>query len=157
MIKKSSKKMIKWNGFQIKEINIEKIETSKEKKDYLKEVVHNGGSEWAIYDCENNKIGAIGIKVIEKSFGVGEIRYGMKEEYQNKGIMSDIVRCMIDFWFNECNYHTIQCIAAKTNIASIRVMQKCNMEKVGILKEYCLKDNKYVDCVLYSIINKKRA
>lgn len=153
MIKKSNITIVKAEDFTIEKVNISKIECTDPKMEYLQNIERDGGSEWAIFNMERKKVGAIGIKIIEKNFNVGEIRYGMKEEFRGKGIMTMVVKKMIEYWFNECNIHRIQTIIETTNYSSIKVAEKLNMINEGVLRDYCYRDNEYYNCYIFSIIN----
>ena len=58
-----------------------------------------------------------------------EIGYGINEDFQNKGYITEAVRAICDWAFSQ---PTVTCIIAQTekdNIPSHRVLQKCGMER----------------------------
>lgn len=82
----------------------------------------------------------------------GEIGYYLGEEYWNNGIMTEAIKGVIKYWFDE-GLKKITGNHFLFNKASGRVMEKAGMKKEGIARKHVKKDGKYFDLVFYGIIN----
>ena len=95
-------------------------------------------------------IGAIVIRLDMNNLR-GDIGFWIGVNYWNKGFCTEAAAAIIKYGFNELKLNKITAQHMINNSASGRVMQKCEMEKEGYLKQHYLKDGKYIDCVLYGI------
>ena len=89
---------------------------------------------FAIVYKENNKvIGSLGIErygSVDKltefiNYQGREIGYVLSKDYWNQGLMTEAVKRVIDYLFNELNYDFLLCGAYDFNVSSKRVQQKC--------------------------------
>ena len=89
---------------------------------------------FAIEDKETHKaIGSIGIerygsedKLTEfTNYRGREIGYVLSKEYWDKGLMTEAVKRVIDYLFNELDYDFLLCGHFDENVASKRVQEKC--------------------------------
>ena len=58
---------------------------------------------------------------------VGEIGWVSNKDYWNKGYMSEAVEAVIEHAFCDLDIHRIIATCSDKNIASYKVMEKCNM------------------------------
>jgi len=80
-----------------------------------------------------------------------EIGYVMEEEsFKKQGLMSEAVSVIIDYGFNKMNLNRIEALVGIDNVASLRLMEKYNFIKEGILRQHLHISDKYEDSVLYS-------
>ena len=75
-------------------------------------------------------------------------------EYQGKGIVSEAVREAVKYGFNSMNLHSIEAIIAPENHGSAKVLEKNGFVKEAHLKENEFYDGRFLDTVIYSILNK---
>ena len=114
----------------------------------------NEGINWAITLKGNPKlIGIIGHYRIRSEHFRAEIGYMLLPEYQGKGIISEAIKEVVNYGFEVMKLHSIEAIIDPENFASEKVLQK-----IGFLKEAHLKENEYyegrfLDTVIYSILN----
>lgn len=101
-----------------------------------------------------NIIGSINLRVEEKNETV-EFNYAIDERYSSKGYMTEALNLIKEFSLNKLDVNRFQGGCCIENIASKRVMEKCNMTCEGILRNYILLNDGYHDMYMYSIINKK--
>ena len=115
----------------------------------------NEGINWAITYKDNPKlIGIIGHYRIKPENYRAEIGYMLLPEYHGKGIVSEAVKEAINYGFNEMKLHSIEAIIAPENFGSERVLQKCGFVKEAHLKENAFYEGRFLDTVIYSILNK---
>lgn len=111
--------------------------------------------EFAITDKKTRKLyGAIALSNNQK-FNNGEIAYWIGEDFWGNGYATEAAQAIIQFAFNEKQYHKVFARYFHSNLASGRVLQKLGMRKEGIFMDHVKKENQYKNLVYYAIINPK--
>ncbi len=114
------------------------------------------GINWAITQKgDDTLIGIIGLYRINKENYRTEVGYILHPGCQGKGILSEALQKILEFGFEQCNFHTITAIIDPRNTASEKVLQRANFVKEAHFKEDFYFDGEFLDSVHYSIINKK--
>ncbi|MBG6110094.1 ribosomal-protein-alanine N-acetyltransferase [Flavobacterium sp. CG_23.5] len=115
----------------------------------------NEGINWAITLKDNPKlIGIIGHYRIKPEHFRAEIGYMILPEYNGKGIVSEAVKEVVTYGFNEMKLHSIEAIIDPENFGSEKVLQKCGFVKEAHFKENEFYEGRFLDAVIYSILNK---
>lgn len=115
----------------------------------------NEGINWAITYKDNPKlIGIIGHYRIKPEHFRAEVGYMLLPEYNGKGIISEAIKEVVNYGFNEMKLHSIEAIIDPENFGSERVLQKCGFVKEAHLKENEFYEGRFLDTVIYSILNK---
>lgn len=115
----------------------------------------NDGINWAITLKGNTKlIGVIGHYRIKPEHFRAEIGYMLLPEFQGKGIISEAIKKAVDYGFNEMGLHSIEAIIDPENKASAIVLEKNNFVKEAHLKENEFYEGRFLDTVIYSLLNK---
>ena len=83
-----------------------------------------------------------------------ELGYVLHPDYHGKGIMSESVNLVIDYAFNSLKFHSIEAIIDPENLASENVLLKSKFIKEGHLKENEFYEGRFLDTVIYSLLNK---
>jgi len=83
-----------------------------------------------------------------------EVGYCLSRKFWNKGIMTEVLKKVIDFLFSE-GYCKITLKHAVENVASGRVMQKAGMTFQCMAPKEVLCHGKFLDCNVYYILNPK--
>ncbi len=78
---------------------------------------------------ENRSIGSVGFKGCCNENGEVEIGYGIQPEYQRKGYMTEALKEMVKWAFEQLQITSVIAETEKTNIASYRVLEKIGMVK----------------------------
>lgn len=113
--------------------------------------------DWGIVLKENNKfIGSCGFVWVDKTNLSGHIGYVLSRKYWNKGIMSEAVKILLKFGFNEMNLYRIEAFHKLPNEASGKVMQKVGMKYEGILRSRLFSKEQLWDVKLYAITKEDR-
>jgi ribosomal-protein-alanine N-acetyltransferase len=114
----------------------------------------NEGINWAITLKGNPKlIGIIGHYRIRPEHYRSEIGYMILPEYQGKGIMSEAIKEVVKYGFEVMKLHSIEAIIDPENFASEKVLQKNGFTKEAHLKENEYYEGRFLDTVIYSILN----
>jgi ribosomal-protein-alanine N-acetyltransferase len=115
----------------------------------------NEGINWAItYKNDSKLIGIIGHYRIKPEHYRAEVGYMLLPEYNGKGIITEAVQEVVKYGFNEMKLHSIEAIISPENFGSEKVLQKCGFAKEAHLKENEFYEGRFLDTVIYSILNK---
>lgn len=118
-------------------------------------IENNEGINWAITLKNNPKlIGIIGHFRIKPEHFRAEIGYMLLPEYHGKGIITEAVKETVNYGFEIMKLHSIEAIIDPENFASERVLQKNGFVKEAHLKENEYYEGRFLDTVIYSILNK---
>lgn len=108
--------------------------------------------ELAITDKKTGRLyGAIALSN-NKRFHHGELAYWIGEEFWGNGYATEASEAMIEFAFNEKQYHKVFARHFASNPASGRVIQKLGMKQEGIFIDHVMKDDQYEDLIYYASI-----
>ncbi|ADN02712.1 GNAT family N-acetyltransferase [Spirochaeta thermophila] len=111
---------------------------------------------WAIVLKEpGSLIGSIGARV-ERAHRRAEIGYCLGRAFWNRGYMTEALREVVRFLFDEVGVVRVQALHFVGNPASGRVMEKAGMRYEGTLRSYLIKDDGAVDALMYAIVRDAR-
>lgn len=108
--------------------------------------------DWVITLKGSDKvIGAINLKVNTNNNSV-EFNYAIDSRYVCNGYMTEALNEVKKFCLNNLNVVRFQGGCCMENIASRRVMEKCEMHCEGILRKYIKLRDGYHDMCMFSIV-----
>lgn len=109
---------------------------------------------WAIRRADGFLVGGIGFHDFElgKSHRA-EVGYWLAKPYWGKGIMTETVKKVSDFGFQEFGLVRITANVFDFNIGSARVLEKVGFQLEGNLRKHYKKDGNIFDGKLYARIN----
>lgn len=108
---------------------------------------------FSIRNPEGKLVGAIGFHDQEAGCEHrAEMGYWLAKPYWNRGIMTDAVRRLTQYGFEEVGLKRITANVFIHNDGSSRVLEKAEFEIEGILRNYYKKDGKIFDGKLYAKI-----
>ncbi|WP_293893244.1 GNAT family N-acetyltransferase [Flavobacterium sp.] len=118
-------------------------------------IVDNTGINWGItIKGESKIIGIIGHYKISPENHRAEIGYMSAPEFNGKGYMSEAIKAVVAYGFEQMNLHSIEAIIDPENIASERVLQKNCFVKEAHILENGLWEGKFIDTVIYSLLKR---
>jgi len=118
-----------------------------------KGIKDNESINWAIALKENNKlVGMICLIRMQPENYRTEIGYIMHPDVRGKGIMHEAVGLIIDYAFNQLNFHSLEAVIDPENYASEKVLLRHNFVKEGHFKENAFYNGKFLDAAIYSLI-----
>ena len=118
-------------------------------------VVNNIGINWAITLKGNSKmIGIMGHYRIQPENYRAEIGYMLLPQYHGKGIITEAVKIVVQYGFEQMQLHSIEAVIDPKNIASEKVLQKNGFVKEAHLLENEFYDGKFLDTVIYSLLKR---
>ena len=112
--------------------------------------------DWALVERASGKmIGTCGFTNIDTVNNSAEIGYVLNPAFRGRGIAPEAARAVIDFGFRTLGLMRISAICMAENQASLRVMQKCGMQREGLLRAAVYVKERYRDVIVASITAKE--
>lgn len=109
---------------------------------------------WGIQLATGRLIGTISIHSISDSFERGEVGYALAKAYWGKGYASEALQAILNHAFSTIGFNRIEAHHSIENPASGRVMEKCGMQKEGLLRQYYRSNAGFQDALIYSILKR---
>ncbi len=117
-------------------------------------IENNTGINWAIRFKDNPKLlGIIGFYRMQPENYRAEIGYMLSPHFHGKGIVPEAVKSLLQYGFEDLKFHSIEAVIDPENYASEKVLQKCGFVKEAHLKESEFWEGKFLDKVIYSLLN----
>jgi len=79
------------------------------------------------------------------------------KESKGKGLGKETMRLLLDFGFNELNFHRIQLNVISYNSTAISLYESVGFKKEGTYREFIYRDGKRYDLYLYGILKEEYA
>jgi [ribosomal protein S5]-alanine N-acetyltransferase len=118
--------------------------------------LEESGIHWAItLRNENRLIGKCGYNEWRKLHRRGDISYIVDRRQWGKGLVSEALRAMLQYGFDQMDLHSIEAGVTPGNDASTRMLQKLGFHLEGHLKESFLVEDVFVDSLIYSLLRKE--
>jgi len=110
--------------------------------------------EFAICFKENPSkvIGCVSLMDINLRAKRAEMGYWVARKYWRQGIATEAAEVMIKFGFKQLGLHSIIARYFDINPASGKVMQKCGMKFVGIIRDHEFRFDKYYNVGYYEML-----
>ena len=110
------------------------------------------GIRWGIsLKGEQDIIGTIGFNNFTKRHKAN-IGYDLQPDYWNKGIMTEALRAVINFGFNQLEINRMEAEVMQGNVNSEKLLLKLNFLKEGVLREWMLWNDNYYDMSMFSLL-----
>ncbi len=97
-------------------------------------------------------IGTIGFMWINTDYQSGEVGYSLSREYWNRGIMTEALKEVVRFGFEDLKLNRIEAQHEISNPASGKVMAHAGMQYEGTLRQRLKNKGCFVDVALYAIL-----
>ena len=110
------------------------------------------GIRWGIaLKGEKNIIGTLGFNNFQKNHRAN-LGYDLKFDFWNKGIITEALREIIKFGFEELGVNRIEAEVMQGNVASERVLAKLDFNREGVLKDWMYWNEKHYDMTMFSLL-----
>jgi len=98
-------------------------------------------------------IGIAGYDDIIKENKVATLFVGIgRENSRGKGYGKETMNILLDYGFNDMDFHRIQLNVLEFNESAIALYEKTGFKKEGIYREFVLRDDKRYDLYLYGLL-----
>lgn len=111
--------------------------------------------QWAIV-LDGHAIGSIAVVNHHDRAGVAHIGYCIGRNWWHKGIMSEALRAVMAFLFDEVGYQRIESRHDPNNPHSGGVMRKCGMKYEGTLRQSDWNNQGICDAAWYALLKSER-
>ncbi|WCM43134.1 GNAT family N-acetyltransferase [Flavobacterium sp. CBA20B-1] len=106
-----------------------------------------------IEKASQKTIGECGFHTWNTTHHRAEVFYALRNDtYKEKGFMSEALPKVIAYGFNEMNLHRIQALISDWNTPSLKLLQRLNFVKEGVLRQDYLFNGNYEDSHCYSLL-----
>ena len=104
-------------------------------------------------DVDGQVVGGIGLEFKPDIWRyAAEFGYWLSPDYWGRGIMSGVLKAVVDYAFATFDINRLWAGAFDWNPASVRVLEKAGFVFEARLKESAYKDGVFVDEVIYAIV-----
>jgi ribosomal-protein-alanine N-acetyltransferase len=118
-------------------------------------ILNNTGINWGITLKGNPKIfGIIGNYKIDNKNHRAEIGYTSLPEFYGQGYITEAIKAVVTYGFEQMNLHAIEANIDPRNKASERVLQKNGFVKEAHYIEYEYWEGEFLDTVIYSLLKR---
>ena len=108
---------------------------------------------WDLILLETNEvIGDCGFHSWYQNHQRGELGYGLKEEFRQKGIMFEALIEILKYGFNEMNLNRVEAYISPNNLASRSLVEKCDFVYEGHLRQHYNNKGTLDDSVVYGLL-----
>jgi len=109
---------------------------------------------FGIYELRtNNLIGHIALYAVKRlPYSSAFVGYAMDEIYIGKGIVTEAVKMVVRFAFEQVGLHRVEAYVSTQNSASIRVLEKSGFQREGLLRKLLYINGQWVDHYMYACL-----
>lgn len=112
-----------------------------------------------MFQSHDNKtlVGAITISNVRRGIAqTASMGYWIGKPYANNGYMSEGVRAVCNFCFDQLGLHRIEAACLLTNGASAKVLEKTGFTHEGMARQYLKINGKWQDHLLFGLLKDDR-
>jgi ribosomal-protein-alanine N-acetyltransferase len=114
---------------------------------------NNNGIRWVISVKDRSEyIGDIGLHNYFQKHNRAEIGFKLKREYWRKGIMKDTIAFVNQYGFQNLKLNRIEAVVDPRNIPCLKILEKSGYKQEGLLRQYELEEQGYVDLIMLSLL-----
>ncbi len=136
------------------DVSFESIEATKEQINWFADLEKTQtGIWWAICSLDNKTFfGAGGLTKISKEHKKAEVGFWLIPEFWGQGIIIEAVPLICDYGFNELGLHRIEGLVESENQNCKKAMSKLDFQHEGTMKDYEIKNGKFISVDIYAKI-----
>lgn len=135
-------------------VSFDTLEATQEQMDWYANMIKNDtGRCWAICSPDNSIFyGVCTLNFWKKEHRKAETGYWIFPEYWGKGVVTEVMRTVMDYGFNEMNLHRISAEVEDDHPGSIAVLKKLGFNYEGTMKECEIKNGRFINLELYALL-----
>lgn len=97
------------------------------------------------------KLGHLGLKIINHEAKIAEVGYMIKQSAQGKGFAGEALNLVKDYGFEELQLNKLTATCSVENTGSFKLLEKLGFIREGCLQQNSIINNRYVDDYVYGI------
>jgi ribosomal-protein-alanine N-acetyltransferase len=113
------------------------------------------GEPWGLELKATSKVAGTAGMAITPAHGRAELGYALGREHWGQGLMTEVVREIVRYGFEELGLNRIEARCVPANIGSARVMEKAGMTYEGTIREQVYVKGSFDDLKMYSILRRE--
>jgi len=111
---------------------------------------------WAVTLRSNGKvIGSVGFVCWTPAHRRAELGYALNRHYWNQGYASEAVAALVAHGFSALDLNRIEAFVSPAHRPSQRVLEKCNFQPEGLLRQHEFIKGRWHDSRVYSILRQE--
>lgn len=126
-------------------------DTKKYLEAMLKKFEEKTGADFGIW-YEGAWVGSMGFNKINSIDEYAEIGYWLDKSHEGKGIMTECVKAMLTYGFNDLNLHRIEICCDIRNLRSKGVPERLGFTLEGVLRESHKYEGQFFDSLIYGLL-----
>ena len=108
---------------------------------------------WDLILLETNQvIGDCGFHSWYKKHFRAEVGYGLTESFRKQGFMLEALSKILEFGFSEMELNRVEAFISPDNKASRGLVEKCNFQYEGLLRQHYNDNGEIGDSVVYGLL-----
>ena len=123
-------------------------------KRYQRERREDLGYPFFVFEAETSRLVG-GLTLTNVRRGVTQscsLGYWMGQGHAGKGLMTDAVRTVLPFVFEELRLHRLEAASMPENDRSVRLLEKVGFTREGFARRYLLIDGRWRDHLLFAML-----
>jgi ribosomal-protein-alanine N-acetyltransferase len=119
---------------------------------------NNEGIRWIItVRGKREYIGDIGLHNHSHEHHRAEIGFKLMREYWRKGIMKNAIKFVNHYGFTLMKLNRIEAVVDPRNLACVKTLENSGFKQEGLLRQYELEEQGFVDLVMLSLLHREWA
>lgn len=120
---------------------------------YIENTQKSDYYRWAVILRESGEcVGQAAFFLVSTDNALCEIEYCIGRRWQNKGYISEAVREILRFAFEDAGFNRVQISCRSNNLPSKKVIEKCGFIYEGSLRKYFKYRGEFCDRLYYGIL-----
>ena len=127
--------------------------TDEDARSWIQDALSQAPRRTFVIDVEGEACGGIGLTPghdIERVSA--ELGYWLGEPFWGRGIMTEAVKAITKYGFEELALSRIFAVPMSHNSASFRVLEKAGFLREGIMRNAAVKEGRITDMMLYALV-----
>ncbi|HKX55904.1 MAG TPA: GNAT family N-acetyltransferase [Xanthomonadales bacterium] len=109
---------------------------------------------WAIEEkASGQMIGTCTLFKLDINNRRGEIGYLLNRAYWHRGLMSEVLKSVIDYAFRELQLHRLEADTDPENAASIRLLENFGFQREGLFRDRWRVDGRWCDSLMMGLVH----
>ncbi len=97
-------------------------------------------------------VGTLGLYGIDHANMRAVVGYDLVKEFWGKGLMTEALRALVDYGFEQIGLNKIEATADTNNLRSLRVVERCGFRKEGVLRQKSYYKGAFHNEAVYSML-----
>jgi ribosomal-protein-alanine N-acetyltransferase len=121
---------------------------------YQRDLREDLGYAFFIFAADSdNLLGGLTLSNVRRGITqAAAVGYWLGRPYVGHGFMTEAVRALIPFAFDELKLHRLEAACLPHNLASIRVLERNGFQREGLARRYLKIDGSWQDHVLFALL-----